>query len=334
MNNDVALSNNKIKKQAAYISLFVGIGMFLAKSIAYLLTNSSAVFSDAIESVVHVAATTMALVSIIYSAKPPDRKFLYGYGNIEYFSAGFEGLLIIIAAVTIIYYSILDIFVGQQIRSIDIGSIIVGTAGVVNLFLGFYLIKKGKNVNSIALIADGKHVLTDSYTSFGVIVGLILVAITGYTILDPIFALFVASNIIFTGVKLMKDSFGGLMNLTDQAMLDRITSILIKSKKDYYIDIHHLKFWKSAEKVYLEFHLTLPYYFSIEQAHNEEKYVEEMLLNEIEVTSISIHMDHCGSGLCKYCAFSACEKRFEQFTNPLEWNTSKMVAGPVADRYI
>lgn len=324
---------SNIKMKAAYISLFIGIGMFLAKTTAYILTDSSAVFSDAAESVVHIAATLMALISIMYSAKPPDRKFLYEYGNIEYFSAGIEGLLIIIAAVTIIYYSIIDLVNGSQLKSLDIGTLIVGTAGVVNLFLGFYLIRSGKKSNSIALVADGKHVLTDSYTSFGVIIGLLLVWITGYELLDPIFALFVASNIIFTGITLMKDSFGGLMNQTDQKLLDQISEVLIKNRKNYWLDIHHLKFWKSAEKNYIEFHLTLPWYFNIEEAHNEEKDAEDLLETVMEVTNLSIHMDHCGPGLCGYCEYKECEKRERVTSEKVIWNTQKLVAGPIADRY-
>ncbi|MDZ7763078.1 MAG: cation diffusion facilitator family transporter [Melioribacteraceae bacterium] len=157
-------TNIKIKKKAAWISLLVGLGMFAAKTTAYLITGSSAIFSDAAESVVHVMATSMALFSIILSSRPPDKSHLYGHGNIEYFSAGIEGLLIVIAALTIIYTSTVDILTGPELQKLGTGTIIIGAAGAVNLFLGFYLIRKGKQTNSLALIADGKHVLTELHT--------------------------------------------------------------------------------------------------------------------------------------------------------------------------
>ncbi|MFO7444943.1 MAG: cation diffusion facilitator family transporter, partial [Ignavibacteriaceae bacterium] len=199
--NDFAL-----KRKAALISLFVGMGMFVAKMGAYLLTGSAAIFSDAAESVVHILATSMALYSIILSSKPADDSHPYGHGNVEYFSAAVEGLLIIAAALFIIYKSVLDIITVPVLKQLDIGVLIVAAAGGVNLFLGLYLLRTGKRTNSLTLIADGKHVLTDSYTSIGVIIGVLLVMITGYVILDPLFAIGVAVNILFTGYKLIRES--------------------------------------------------------------------------------------------------------------------------------
>lgn len=317
------------KKKAAWLSLFVGIGMFLAKTTAYFLTGSTAIFSDAAESVVHIAATSMALLSIYISSKPADESHLYGHGNIEYFSAGIEGFLIIVAAVTIIYTSIEDILIGVTTEKLDVGTIIIGFAGFINLALGFFLIRKGKETNSLTLIADGKHVLTDSYTSIGVVIGLLLVLLTGYLIIDPIVAIIVALNILYTGYKLIRESIGGLMNETDKELLNILTTNLREIKKEYWIDIHNLRFWKSGENLFVDFHLILPFYFSIKESHLEEEYIEESLSKIISNTSVRIHMDYCKENCCKFCEYSKCEYRKEIKSRNFLWDEKKFIGNPI-----
>ena len=322
-------NNTALKKKAALISLFVGFGMFAAKITAYLITGSSAIFSDAAESVVHVIATSMALYSIILSSRPPDKSHLYGHGNIEYFSAGIEGLLIIIAALTIIYTSISDIIIGSKPDQLGIGTLMIGVAGIVNLFLGFYLIRKGKETNSLALVADGKHVLTDSYTSIGVIVGLTLVMITDFYLLDPIFAIGVALNILYTGYKLIRESIGGLMNETDDESLNKLINIFLKMKKNYWIDLHHLRFWKSAEKIFIDFHLTMPYYFNIKKSHLEEEEIVGELNKVFPVAQVRIHADYCYPELCRYCEYEPCDVRQEAKSTSFDWTTEKIIGDPI-----
>lgn len=317
------------KKRAAWISLSVGIGMFIAKISAYFLTGSSAIFSDAAESVVHVAATSMALYSIYLSSKPADESHLYGHGNVEYFSAGIEGLLIIIAAITIIYYAANDFINGVTTKSLDIGTIIIAFAGAINYFLGLYLVKKGKATNSLTLIADGKHVLTDSYTSIGVVIGLILVLLTGFFLLDPLIAILVALNILVTGYKLIRESIGGLMNETDKQTLETISGILKNIRKEYWIDIHHLRFWKSGDMVVIDFHFLLPYFFTIKESHLEENYIEKKLLEVIPNCSVRIHMDYCNEKVCKFCNYRKCDERKEEKSIDYDWSTSLMIGDPV-----
>jgi cation diffusion facilitator family transporter len=290
-----------LRKKAAYISLAVGVGMFFTKMTAYFITGSIAIFSDAAESVVHVAATGMALFSIILSSKPADETHLYGHGNVEYFSAGVEGFLIILAAGFIIYQAVVELIAGPTLESLSIGVIFISAAGIVNLGLGYYLIRTGKNTNSLTLVADGKHVLTDAITSIGVIVGIILVIITDYVLLDPILAIIVAVNILFTGYKLIRESIGGLMLETNPQILKKISEKLISIKKDYWIDIHELRYWQSGDRTFIDFHLILPYYFTIEQSHKEEKYIDEELDKEFPNSQIKIHFDYCIPELCKFC---------------------------------
>lgn len=320
--------NFLIKKHAAWLSLIIGFLMFIFKMLAYLITDSTAIFSDAAESVVHVAATGMALYSIYYSSKPADENHLYGHGNIEYFSAGVEGFLIILAAVTIIYSSIKDLIFGIETSRLDIGTLIITIASIVNLLLGLFLVRKGKKTNSLILVADGKHVLTDSFTSFGVVFGLILVLITGIKVIDPIVAIFVAANILFTGYKLVRESIGGLMHETDKEMLSMIVERLKSIRKDYWIDIHHLRFWKSGERVFIDFHLILPYYLSVKESHLEEEFIEKNLLEIIPNSGVRIHMDYCKPEVCKYCGYE-CDKRSEERKIDYEWNEKRFLGDPI-----
>ena len=318
-----------LRKKAAYISLAVGIGMFITKMTAYFITGSVAIFSDAAESVVHVAATGMALFSIILSAKPADETHLYGHGNVEYFSAGVEGFLIVFAAGVIIYQAVLDIIAGPTLESLGIGVIFISAAGLVNLALGYYLIRTGKKTNSLTLVADGKHVLTDAVTSIGVIVGITLVLITDYVLLDPILAIIVALNIVFTGYKLIRESIGGLMHETNPEVLKRISDLLVAIKQDHWIDLHELRYWQSGDTTFMDFHLILPYYFTIEQSHNEEKRIDEELEKEYPNSQIKIHFDYCNSDLCKFCGYQKCDVRKDEKKINFEWNVQKLAGHAV-----
>ena len=240
----------RLKKKAALISLIIGFMMFAGKMGAYLLTHSAAVLSDALESVVHIIATSFAFYSLYLSLRPPDKKYPYGYGKIEFFSAGFEGAMIIIAAFSIIYYAVRDIIYGSPITQMDIGAVIIFAASAVNGALGLYLIRSGKKTNSIILVADGKHVLTDAYTSIGAFGALILVLLTDIKLFDPIVAIILALNILFTGKNLVKESVSGLMNVRDDSLIENIAEVLDKEKKnhrDYYCNFcqcrnHNLSF--------------------------------------------------------------------------------------------
>ena len=271
----------------------------------------------------------MALYSIILSSTPPDESHPYGHGNIEFFSAGTEGLLIVIASIYIIYKAVWDLVAGSILKQLDIGVIVVASAGAVNMILGYYLIRTGKKTNSITITADGKHVLTDSYTSIGVLVGVLLVIITGWTFFDPVFAILVAVNILFTGYNLMKESIGGLMNEIDRNLLKDITHYLDSIKKEYWIDIHELRFWKSGDKIFIDFHLIIPFFFTIKESHTEENEIEKNLEEKFQTTQIKIHFDYCKPDLCKFCNMPVCTYRTEAKSANFAWDTKKLSGKPI-----
>jgi cation diffusion facilitator family transporter len=304
-----------LRRKAALISFAVGVLMFIMKTSAYFLTNSAAILSDAMESVVHVVATGMALYSIILVGRPADRKHPYGYGKIEYFSAGVEGALILIAAIAICYEAIREIINGSQLKQLDIGAIAVAAAGAINLALGYYLVRTGKKTSSLVLIADGKHVLTDSYTSIGVLIGVLLVWITNVKLLDPIFAMAVALNIMYTGFSLMRASVEGLMNTTDADTIDRTVAVMNRVRTPEMIDMHRLRAWRAGERRFIDFHLTLPYYLQLQKTHA----IQEMVCNAIcdefgSQAEVMLHLDPCNYTCCSFCGKPDCPVRQSRHT--------------------
>src|SRR4030095_8647358 len=323
-------SSIKLKKRAALISLLIGFLMFFGKMGAYFLTGSAAVLSDALESIVHIFATSFAFYSLHLSTKPPDTDHPYGHGKIAFFSAGFEGALIIVAAISIIVYAVKDIIVQPEISKLDIGAGIIAAASVTNLFLGLYLVRTGRKTKSIVLIADGKHVLTDSYTSIGAFAALILVLITGIKLFDPMIAIILAINILFTGKHLMRESIGGLMNETDKDVINKIAAELEKEKVNHpnWIDIHRLRYWKSGDKYMIDFHLIVPYYQSVQEGHETMRALEEVLIRVMNTTEVEsfIHLDPCNPNCCHICSMPDCNVRHEQKSLNIVWDGEKIVS--------
>lgn len=318
----------RLKKKAALISLIIGFIMFAGKMGAYLMTHSAAILSDALESVVHIIATSFAFYSLYLSLKPPDKKYPYGYGKIEYFSAGFEGALIIIAAFSIIYYAVRDIIFGSQITQVDTGALIIFIASVVNVALGLYLIRSGKKTNSLILVADGKHVLTDAYTSIGAFGALILVLFTGIKLFDPIVAIILALNILYTGKNLVKESVLGLMNVTDNKMMEEISSTIEVERKTQpnWIDLHLLRYWKSGEKIIVDFHITIPYFLSVVEAHNVSHELEEIFKKIFSTEDVDIlaHVEPCEPTCCIICRKENCTVRTVIHSKEIRWDVKNL----------
>jgi cation diffusion facilitator family transporter len=267
----------RLRLVAISLSLLVGASLMGIKFYAYRITHSSAILSDALESIINVVASAFALGSILFAAKPPDESHPYGHGKIEYFSAGFEGALIVLAALGIFKTGVSHILQPREMPQLQIGLLLILGAGLVNLILGVGLVRIGKRTASLALVADGKHVLTDVYTSAGVFLGLFLVHYTAWYWLDGTVACLVGLHILISGGKLVRQAFAGLMHATDPDLLKEISSLLDEHRKDVWIDIHQLRAWRSGSIVHIDFHLILPGDYSLEQAHAEAKQLEKII---------------------------------------------------------
>ncbi len=284
-----AIRDNKI---AMRWSLGIGLAMFVMKIYAFYITHSAAILSDAAESVVHVLAVSFAAYSLWLSIKPADPSHLYGHDRISFFSAGFEGAMIVMAAVYIIYESVMKWIRGLYLQNIETGTLFIVLATVINGLLGWYLVSRGKKSNSLILVANGKHVLTDSWTSFGVIVGLILTLTTGWLPFDPIVAILVALNILWSGGKLMRQSIGGLMDEADPEVHDKITSILDAETSKYGIAYHDVRHRNAGNKLHVEFHLLFHKDLSIAEAHEQATLIEQAIVKAFPmITEVTTHLE-------------------------------------------
>ncbi len=271
-------------KQAHFamrVSLAFGVVMLIGKVAAYLLTHSAAIFSDAAESVIHVIAVGFASFSLRLSGRPASGHFLYGYERIAFFSAGFEGALIVVAAIAILFESIREWIAGLQLEHLGSGVLLILIAGVLNAGLGYYLIHTGRRTNSLILEADGKHVLTDSWTSFGVVIGLLLVLATHWKPFDPLVAIAVAVNILWSGGRLVWRSAVGLLDYSDPQAGKRIRRQLDAICSDLNIQYHGVRFRTTGYRQIIEVHLLFPSHTPVSEAHSVATVLEERLPTEL-----------------------------------------------------
>ena len=280
-----ALPRDAKEMQAAQfamrLSLLFGFAMLAGKTAAWFLTHSSAIFSDAAESVIHVIAVGFASFSLRLSAKPASHQFLYGYERIAFFSAGFEGAMIVVAAIAILFESIREWIAGIQLQSLGAGFALILVAGILNAGLGYYLIRIGRRTNSLILEADGKHVLTDSFTSFGVVAGLGLVMLTHWKPFDPMVAIVVAVNILWSGGRLVWRSAVGLLDYSDPETGRRIRERLDAICTELDVQYHGVRFRTTGYRQIIEVHLLFPRLTSVSDAHALATTIEERLPAEL-----------------------------------------------------
>lgn len=296
--------------RAGSLALVGGVAVLATKLAAWSLTGSTAVLSDALESFVNVAAGAILLYSLYVSSQPADRNHPYGHGKVEFFSAGVEGTLIAIAAVLIGVEAVRALIEGPSLRSLDLGLALVTAATAGNALLGWYLIRVGRRTHSLALVADGKHLLTDVVTSAGVLVGLALVRITGRAVFDPLIALAVAAQILWTGWRLARQAVGGLMDEADVATLRRMVDALASRRQPWWIDAHSLRAWRSGPVEHVDLHLVVPRYYDADRLHEIDRDVENVLLAGVGRPGEAIvHFDPCRPRYCSGCAMPACPVR-------------------------
>ena len=277
---------------AIRLSLAVGFLMLAGKTFAYTITGSVAILSDAAESVVHVIAVGFAAFSLWLSLKPADHSHLYGHEKISFFSAGMEGMMIVIAAFYIIYTSIAKWMTGLQLQNLETGALVTAAAAVVNAFLGWYLVRQGRRSRSLVLVANGKHVLTDSWTSFAVIVGLLLVMWTGWLPFDPIIAIAAAINILWSGGRLIRQSVGGLMDEADPVFERQLRQALDLETQKRGLWYHEVRYRHSGTSMWVEFHLLFPRGSFIEEAHWKATEIEAALKEALPVSlNIITHLE-------------------------------------------
>ncbi|MFA5262277.1 MAG: cation diffusion facilitator family transporter [Opitutaceae bacterium] len=285
-------ADRKALSFAMTLSLGIGLLMFVMKVGAYLLTGSAAILSDAAESVVHVAAVIFAACSLRFSYKPADETHPYGHAKISFFSAGFEGGMIILAAIYIIYESVHKWMTGLSLENLGFGTALTAAAAAINGVLGAYLVWLGRRKHSLILIANGKHVLTDFWTSLAVLVGLGLVMVTKWLPFDPICGIVMAVNILFSGAGLIKSAFAGLMDTVDPEVHKKLTEILDRETARYGLSYHNLRHRYLGDKHWVELHLLFPPGTGLAEAHRMATAIEKVLEESMEPSArVTTHLE-------------------------------------------
>jgi cation diffusion facilitator family transporter len=302
------------RRRAAWISLVAGAAIFVGKIVTWQLTGSVAVLSDALESTVNIAAAALLVFSMFVAARPADRDHPYGHGKVEFLSAGIEGALIVVAAVLIAVEAIGQLIRGGAPHDLSLGLISLAALSGGNALLGFYLLRTGRAAQSLALVADGRHVLADVWTSAGVLVGLAAVKLTGIAWLDPAVALAVAANIVREGSRVARSALRGLMDEADPELLGRLVAAVARDRASHEIDVHGLRAWRSGALVHADLHLVVPRYYDAERLHEISEVVEARLLGGIaEPGEAVVHFDPCGPVHCPTCEMPACRVRSAAF---------------------
>lgn len=315
-NLDTALieKENRLARRAALLSLIVSIALFAAKFWAYRVTLSQAVFSDAMETVVNVAAALLALIVLSVAHKPADREHPYGHGKVEFFSSAFEGGLIAFASIVISFEAVQTLIRGATIGQAGIGLVVTLATGVVNALLGWYLIVSGKRHQSVALEASGHHVLSDFVTSAGVAIGLLLVNLTGFVWIDPVIALCVGVYLGYTGIRLVRTSIGGLMDENDRELIGRLLELVAEKRPQGIIHLHHMRVMRSGRYHHIDAHAVVPEFWNVAEAHDYTVAFEEQLMRNYNYPGeLHLHIDPCQQAYCQVCDYEPCPIRLQPF---------------------
>ena len=308
--------NLKVQRWVAIVS----VTLFAIKITAWFLTNSVAILTDALESTVNVLAGFIGLYSLFVSAKPKDTDHPYGHGKAEFISAAVEGTLICVAGFFIIYEAVNNLFEPHAIKQLDWGILLVAFAAIINYVLGIFCIKTGKKNNSLALIASGKHLKSDTYTTAGIIVGLIILYFTKISWIDSAVAILFALIILYTGYKIIRSSIAGIMDEADEQLLKELVVTLNESRTVNWIDLHNLRIIKYGATLHLDCHLTVPWYFNVHEAHAQIDRLSDIVRNKYgESVELFVHSDGCMSFSCAICSKFECTVRQHSFEEKIEW---------------
>ena len=309
-----ATDQQRARLRAGVISLVVGSVLLVTKFVAYQLTGSAAIFSDALESIVNVVAATFALGGLVFAGRPADRDHPYGHGKIEFFSAAFEGGLITFAAVMIAYEAVITLIRGVVIQQLDVGLALTAGAGLANLALGMFLVRTGRRHQSLTLVADGQHVMSDFWTTAGVVGALLLVRLTGRLWLDPAVAIAVAVNLAWTGARLVRHAAGGLLDEEDTALLRTVIAALNAHMVTGIIRVHRLRAIRAGRFTHIDAHLVVPEFWPVHRAHDASDAFEAQVIASCGIEGeIVFHTDPCRRVYCDQCDIGECAIRIAPF---------------------
>ncbi len=313
--------NLNVQKWVAAISVL----LLAVKFYAYYSTHSISILTDALESIVNVVAGFIGLYSLYVAAKPRDSDHPYGHGKAEFLSAAVEGTMIGIAGVIILYKAIQSLIHPAELSKIDTGVWLVAVTAIVNFALGFYCVSVGKKNNSLALIASGKHLQSDTYSTLGIIAGLLLLLFTGLHWIDAAVACLFGCIIIWTGYGILRKSIAGIMDEADRKLLDRMVELLNANRRENWVDMHNLRVIKYGSVLHIDCHLTVPWYLNVHEAHAEIDALAALVRKEFgDSVELFVHSDGCLPFSCRICNKTDCSVRKHNFEQRIAWTTDNI----------
>lgn len=319
----MASLNQPIKIQGAIT--IVGFLLLGVKLTAYLLTHSVAILTDALESIVNVVAGLIALFALVLASKPKDASHPYGHGKVEFISAGIEGTLIALAGVFILIEAVRKWVQPAALHELSIGIVLIIVSGVINLIIGWMALKTGKKYHSAALSATGKHLLSDAMSTAALVLGLIILQLTGWVWVDSAVAFLFGAFIIFTGWGIVRSSLAGIMDEADEALLTQMVSYLGKNRSENWIDLHNFRVIKYGNTLHVDSHLTLPWYLNIHESHYETDALDACIKKEFgDAIELFIHTDGCQPFSCPICSKKKCSYRQQSFQKQILWTVNNL----------
>jgi cation diffusion facilitator family transporter len=318
---NAAQKNIRVQQWVAFVS----IGLLIVKIAAYLLTNSVAVLTDAMEGIVNIVAGFVGLYSLYISAKPRDEDHPYGHGKVEFVSAALEGTMIFVAGFVILFEAFKNLIYPEPIKQLDLGMVLIGATAIVNYSLGVICLRIGRKNNSIALQASGQHLHSDTYSTIGLVVGLIIVYYTKIQWLDSVIAILFAGIIVRTGYAILRSSLAGIMDESDRELLIKMVGILNQNRRVNWIDLHNLRIIKYGHVLHLDCHLTVPWYLNVHEAHHEVEELTKLVRERFgPAVEFFVHTDGCLEFSCRICNKFECPVRQHSFERKLAWTVENI----------
>ena len=304
----------------------MSVFLLIVKFIAYYLTYSVSILTDAFESIVNVVAGFIGVYSLYIAAKPRDANHPYGHGKAEFLSAAIEGTLMLSAGGIIIFNAIRGFLYPLPLHKLDQGIYLITITALINFGAGFICVRKGRKNNSLALVASGKHLKLDSYTTLGITGALALIFYTGLFWIDSAVAIFFGLVGIYSGYKILRTSIAGIMDEADADLLKRMVNLLNTNRRENWIDLHNLRIIKYGTVLHLDCHLTVPWYLNVAEAHAEIDALGLLMRNEFgKSLELFVHSDPCLPFSCHICDKRNCNVRNHNFEKKITWTLDNIL---------
>jgi cation diffusion facilitator family transporter len=314
-----------MKQRLIIFSFVLSLLIMAAKFYAYYVSGSTAILTDALESIINVVAAAFAYYSVYLASLPRDLNHPYGHGKIEFFASGLEGVLILLAAAYIFLHASQHLIATPSLVRLDIGMYISLGSAFLNGMMGFYLVRLGKSSHSPTLVADGKHLTLDAYNGLLIVLALGITFFTQWIWVDAVASLIFALLMCWQGIRLIRESVAALMDETNPAVFNKVIEWITQHQKPTWIDLHNLRIQQYGGDLHIDCHVTLPRYWDLSRVHDEihdfEVTMGQVLPTEIE---IFVHVDPCLDACCSHCEISDCPIRSHAFSNKIEWTAKNM----------